>query len=95
MLHNYLAYNKLSGPCIAYLVGSDVVDKVVGPAVVAVHGAQVPPDKVPLLVSVPRHVLVLEHPGKHLHTQQKLKQPWLVQEKYLAIVLKKELSESK
>ena len=40
------------------------MDKVVGPAVIAVHGAQVPPDKVPLLVSVPRHVLVLGISGQ-------------------------------
>ena len=41
------------------LVRADVVHEVVRPSVVAVHGAEVAADKVPLLVDVPRHVLVL------------------------------------
>ena len=42
-----------------YLVRSDVVDEAVGPSVVTVDRAQVPSDKVPLVVGVPWHVLVL------------------------------------
>jgi hypothetical protein len=41
------------------LMGADVVDESVGPAVVAIDGAQVAADKVPLLVGVPRNVLIL------------------------------------
>ena len=41
------------------LMRADVVHEVVSPAVVAVHGAEVAADKVPLLVNVPRHILVL------------------------------------
>ena len=41
------------------LMRADVVHEIVSPAVVAVHGAEVAADKVPLLVNVPRHILVL------------------------------------
>ena len=42
------------------LVGADVVDQVVGPAVVAIHRAQVSTNEIPFVVGVPGHVLILE-----------------------------------
>ena len=41
------------------LVCADVVHEVVRPAVVSVHRAEVAADKVPLLIDVPRYILVL------------------------------------
>ena len=41
------------------LMRANVVHEVVSPAIVAVHRAEVAADKVPLLVDVPGHVLVL------------------------------------
>lgn len=42
------------------LVGTDVVDQVVGPAVVAVHGAQVTTNEIPFVVRIPGDVFILE-----------------------------------
>ena len=41
------------------LVGTDIVHKVVCPAIVSVHRAEVAADKVPLLIDIPRYILVL------------------------------------
>ena len=43
------------------LVCADVVHEVVRPAIVSVHRAEVAADKVPLLVNIPGHILILGH----------------------------------